>query len=466
MSVVTRFAPSPTGYLHIGGVRTALFNWLFTRHHGGKYLLRIEDTDKERSTQGAVDAILDGLAWMGLDHDEPPVFQSTRADRHREVVAEMLAQGKAYKCFATPEELAEMRETAKAEGRNPGYDGRWRDRDPSEAPAGAPFVVRVRTPLDGSTVIEDVVQGRVEVQNGEIDDFVLLRGDGSPTYMLAVCVDDHDMGVTHVIRGDDHLNNAFRQAQIYAAAGWDLPAFGHIPLIHGADGAKLSKRHGAVGVEEYRERGYLVEAVFNALLRLGWSHGDDEIISREQAIEWFDLADVNRGASRLDMDKMLALNAHYLKEAAPATLLELAQPFMAAAGWADIDEEGLARLQRGMPAVADRAKTLADIGAMAKYYLQEPPIDIEDKAQKALSEEGLLVVSDMAEVLAGVDQWTEESIKAAMMGYAEAKDLKVGKVFQPLRAALTGAMASPGVTEVAFAFGREKTLRHLQAVLA
>ena len=465
MSVVTRFAPSPTGFLHIGGVRTALFNWLFARHHGGKYLLRIEDTDKERSTQEAVEAILDGLAWMGLDHDEAPVFQSTRAARHREVVEQMLAQGKAYKCFATPEELTQMRETAKAEGRNPGYDGRWRDRDPAEAPAGEPYVVRVKTPTDGSTVIEDVVQGRVEVQNAEIDDFVLLRGDGSPTYMLAVCVDDHDMGVTHVIRGDDHLNNAFRQAQIYAAADWDLPAFGHIPLIHGADGAKLSKRHGAVGVEEYREQGYLVDSVFNALLRLGWSHGDDEIISREQAVEWFDLADVNRGASRLDTDKMLALNTHYLKEQDASTLLTLAGPFIEAEGWTDIDADGLARLALAMPAVADRAKTLADVGSMAKYYLQEPPIGIEEKAQKALSEEGLAVLTDMLGVLGDVVDWTEEGIKSAMMEYAETKELKVGKVFQPLRAALTGAMASPGVTEVAFAFGKEKTLRHLQAVL-
>ena len=309
------------------------------------------------------------------------------------------------------------------------------------------------------------MQGRVEVLNAEIDDFVLLRADDSPTYMLAVCVDDHDMGVTHVIRGDDHLNNAFRQAQIYAAAGWELPAFGHIPLIHGADGAKLSKRHGAVGVEEYRDQGYWVEAVFNALLRLGWSHGDDEIISRDQAIEWFDLPDVNRGASRLDVDKMLALNAHYLKEKGAAELLTLARPFIEAEGWSDLSDDEVARLVLGMPAVADRAKTLADIGSMAKYYLQEPPIEIEEKAQKALGEDGLAVVADMVGVLGAVENWTEEGIKAALSGYAEAKELKVGKVFQPLRAALTGAMASPGVTEVAFAFGKEKTLRHLKAVL-
>lgn len=465
MSVVTRFAPSPTGFLHIGGVRTALFNWLYARHHGGKYLLRIEDTDKERSTQEAVDTILESLAWMGLDHDEDPVFQSTRADRHREVAEKMLADGRAYKCFATPEELTEMREKAKAEGRNPGYDGRWRDRDPSEAPAGAPFVIRVKTPTEGTLVIEDVVQGRVEVQNSEIDDFVLLRADGTPTYMLAVCVDDHDMGVTHVIRGDDHLNNAFRQAQIYHAAGWDLPTFGHIPLIHGADGAKLSKRHGAVGVEEYREQGYLVEAVFNALLRLGWSHGDDEIISREQAVEWFDLPDVNRGAARLDMDKLAALNAHYMKEKSADELFALATGFITSAGWSDLDAEAEARLKLGLPALADRAKTLVDIGATAKFYLQEPPIEIEEKAQKALNEDGLAVLADMVDVLGGVADWTEDNVKAALMAYAESKELKVGKVFQPLRAALTGAMASPGVTEVAFAFGREKTLRHVQAVL-
>ena len=465
MSVVTRFAPSPTGFLHIGGVRTALFNWLFARHHGGKYLLRIEDTDKERSTQEAVDAILAGLDWMGLDADGETVFQSTRADRHRAVAEEMLANGRAYKCFATPEELSAMREAAKAEGRNPGYDGRWRDRDPAEAPAGAPFVIRVQTPQEGSTVIDDVVQGRVEVQNSEIDDFVLLRADGSPTYMLAVCVDDHDMGVTHVIRGDDHLNNAFRQAQIYQAAGWDLPAFGHIPLIHGADGAKLSKRHGAVGVEEYRDQGYLQEAVFNALLRLGWSHGDDEIIPRAQAVEWFDLADVNRGASRLDMDKVAALNAHYLKAMPAGEALALALPFVAEAGWDAPGDEEQARLERAMPSIADRSKTLRDVAEMARFFLQAPPIEIEDKARKALDEDGLVVLRDMRTVLATVDAWDEDSIKAALMAYAEAKELKLGKVFQPLRAALTGAMASPGVTEVAFAFGPEKTQQHIAAVL-
>ena len=465
MTVVTRFAPSPTGFLHIGGVRTALFNWLYARHHGGKYLLRIEDTDKERSTQGAVDAILSGLDWMGLDADGETVFQSTRADRHRAVAQEMLDNGSAYKCFATPEELSAMREAAKAEGRNPGYDGRWRDRDPAEAPEGSAFVVRVRTPQDGSTVIEDVVQGRVEVQNSEIDDFVLLRADGSPTYMLAVCVDDHDMGVTHVIRGDDHLNNAFRQAQIYQAAGWDLPSFGHIPLIHGADGAKLSKRHGAVGVEEYRNQGYLQEAVFNALLRLGWSHGDDEIISRAQAVEGFDLTDVNRGASRLDMDKVATLNAHYLKALSAGDALAAAQPFIKQAGWDVLNGEEHARLERAMPSILDRSKTLQDVAAMARLFLQEPPIAIEDKAQKALDEDGLAVLRDMKNVLEGVKVWDEAEIKAALMAYAEARELKLGKVFQPLRAALTGTMASPGVTEVAFAFGPEKTSQHIAAVL-
>ena len=314
-NIVTRFAPSPTGFLHIGGVRTALFNWLFARHHQGRYLLRIEDTDRKRSTEEAIGAILDGLEWMGLSGDEEPFFQSQHATRHSEVAKSLLEAGKAYNCYATPEELSEMRETAKAEGRSMRYDGRWRDRDPADAPSGVDPVVRLRAPQDGETIIADLVQGDVRVANGELDDMVLLRSDGTPTYMLSVVVDDHDMGITHVIRGDDHLTNSFRQAQLYQLMGWKIPEFGHMPLLHGADGAKLSKRHGALGVEAYRDMGFLNEAMFNYLLRLGWGHGDDEIISREEAIEWFTLEGVGKSPARFDMEKLTSLNAHYIREA-------------------------------------------------------------------------------------------------------------------------------------------------------
>ena len=361
MTVVTRFAPSPTGFLHIGGARTALFNWLFSRHHGGKYLLRIEDTDRKRSTQEAIDAILDGLQWLGLAADEEPLFQSTRLDRHADIARQLLADGKAYHCYCTPEELAAMRETAKAEGRSMRYDGRWRDRDPSDAPTDIPPVVRFRAPQTGETILNDTVQGDVTVANDQLDDMVLLRADGTPTYMLSVVVDDHDMGITHAIRGDDHLTNAFRQTQLFLALGWQPPVYGHMPLIHGADGAKMSKRHGALGVDAYRDMGYLPEALLNYLLRLGWSHGDDEIISREQAVEWFDIADVNRGAARFDFDKLSSLNAHYIKASDNEHLVDLIGPGIEKALGATTDITARTRLTDGMNSLKDRAKTLNEL---------------------------------------------------------------------------------------------------------
>ncbi|MBX6324324.1 MAG: glutamate--tRNA ligase, partial [Rhodospirillaceae bacterium] len=359
MSVVTRFAPSPTGFLHIGGARTALFNWLFARHHGGTFLLRIEDTDRERSTAAAIDAIFSGLRWLGIDWDGEALFQSSRASRHAEVAGQLVAAGKAYRCYATPEELAVMRESQRRTGRP--VRSPWRDRDPVQVPAGVAPTIRLRAPLDGETVVGDLVQGEIRVDNAQLDDMVLLRGDGTPTYMLAVVVDDHDMAVTHVIRGHDHLTNTFRQVQLYQALGWDIPAFAHIPLIHGPDGAKLSKRHGALGVEAYREMGFLPEAVRNYLLRLGWAHGDDEVISTEQAIAWFDLDGVGRSPARFDLAKLTNLNAHYLRQRDPASLLELVLPFIEERLGRPVDAAGRERLLRGLPGLQPRARARVEL---------------------------------------------------------------------------------------------------------
>ena len=367
MTVVTRFAPSPTGFLHIGGARTALFNWLFARHHGGTFLLRIEDTDRARSTEAAVEAILDGLKWLELDWDGDAVSQFERRGRHAEVAHQMLAAGHAYRCYASPEELEAMRAEQKATGQPMRYDGRWRDRDPAEAPAGISPVIRLKAPQEGETVLADHVQGEVRVQNAQLDDMVLLRADGTPTYMLSVVVDDHDMNVTHVIRGDDHLTNTFRQIQIYRAMGWDLPQFAHIPLIHGADGAKLSKRHGALGVDAYRDMGYLPEAVRNYLLRLGWGHGDDEIISTEQAIEWFDLGGIGRSPSRFDFAKLDNLNAHYMRLADDARLVSLIVPLIEAKSGGHVSSEARDLLTRAMPGLKQRAKTLVELADSAHF---------------------------------------------------------------------------------------------------
>ncbi|MHA1536477.1 MAG: glutamate--tRNA ligase [Alphaproteobacteria bacterium] len=461
MSVVTRFAPSPTGFLHIGGARTALFNWLFARHHGGEYRLRIEDTDLKRSTEEAKTAILDGLTWLGLDWDGEVVYQSKCRERHRQIVDELLDSGNAYRCYCSPEELAQMREAAKREGRHVGYDGRWRDRDPSEAPPGVDPAIRLRAPLDGETIIEDQVQGSVRVANAQLDDMVLMRADGAPTYMLAVVVDDHDMKISHVIRGDDHLNNAFRQTQIYRALGWQPPAFAHIPLIHGADGAKLSKRHGALGVNAYREMGMLAPAMRNYLLRLGWSHGDDEIISSEQAVEWFDLADVGKSPARFDLAKIENLNAHYLRETDDAALAAMIAPLIESDTGEGLDAAARDRLARGMPGLKPRADTLVSLAAAGAFYAARPAFT--DKAKKLLDAEAKAILAAVSAKLEGAEDWSEEGLEAALRAFAEDSDppLKFGQLAQPLRAAVTGSTTSPGLFEVLAVLGREEVLRRI-----
>ncbi len=467
MAVVTRFAPSPTGFLHIGGARTALFNWLFTRHHGGVFRLRIEDTDRVRSTQPAIEAIIDGLSWLGVDWDDEIVYQSQRAERHAEVARQLLAAGHAYHCFATQEELAEMREAARREGRPIRYDGRWRDRDPSEAPPGVPPVIRLRAPQEGETVIQDLVQGEVRVGNEHLDDMVLLRADGTPTYMLSVVVDDHDMGITHVIRGDDHLNNAFRQAHVFLGMGWELPAFAHIPLIHGPDGSKLSKRHGALGVDAYRDMGYLPEAMRNYLLRLGWGHGDEEIIDTERAIELFDLDGVGRSPARFDMVKLTNLNGHYMREAEDGRLVDLIWPHLQAlVAPHPLSEAARDLLVRAMPGLKVRAKTLVELASSAAFYVRPRPLPMDEKAAKLLDPEAKQLLRDLAPRLEGIDDWTETEAEARVRSFAEDQGKKLGKVAQPLRAALTGSTTSPGIFEVMALLGREETLARLRDAAA
>lgn len=462
MTVVTRFAPSPTGFLHIGGARTALFNWLYARHHGGTYLLRIEDTDRQRSTDAAVDAILDGLSWLGLDWDGDAVSQFARKDRHAEVAQQMLAAGRAYYCYASPDELEEMRAAQKAAGQPVRYDGRWRDRDPSEAPAGVKPVIRLKAPQEGETVLKDRVQGEVTVQNAQLDDLILLRADGTPTYLLAVVVDDHDMGVTHVIRGDDHLTNTFRQIQIYNAMGWDLPEFGHIPLIHGPDGAKLSKRHGALGVDAYRDMGYLPEAIRNYLLRLGWGHGDDEIISTEQAVEWFNLEGIGRSPSRFDFAKLENLNAHYMRQADDARLVGLAAPRLEAELGRALTESERDLLARAMNGLKQRARTVVDLAQSARFYLAARPLAMDDKAAALLDEKGRGVLTDLAARFEAEADFTAATLEGLVRAFAEERGEKLGKIAQPLRAALTGSTVSPPIFEVAELLGRAETLARMK----
>jgi len=462
MTVVTRFAPSPTGFLHIGSARTALFNWLFARHHGGKYLLRIEDTDRARSTEPAIEAILDGLSWLGLDWDGDVTYQFARAARHAEVARQMLAEGKAYYCYASPQELEEMRAAQRKAGVPIRYDGRWRDRDPKEAPAGVAPVIRLKAPQGGQTVIKDAVQGEVKVENAQLDDMILLRADGTPTYMLAVVVDDQDMGITHVIRGDDHLNNAFRQLQIIKAMGWPEPVYAHIPLIHGPDGAKLSKRHGALGVDAYRDMGFLPAALRNYLLRLGWGHGDDEIISTEQAIEWFDLPGVGRSPSRFDMAKLTNLNAHYLREMPDAELLPLVLPRIAAKVGGKIEPAGLQRIERGMNGVKQRSRTLIELADNLVFYAKDGAPEIgDDKARGLLTPEAKALLGKLAEALAGENDWSEKAMEDAIRRFAEAHGVKLGQVAQPLRVALTGSTASPGIFEVLSVLGPAEARQRL-----
>nr|USU30738.1 glutamate--tRNA ligase [Methylobacterium sp. OTU13CASTA1] len=466
-TVVTRFAPSPTGYLHIGGARTALFNWLYARRFGGRMLLRIEDTDRERSTQGAIDAILDGMRWLGLDWDGDVIYQYARADRHREAAETLLASGHAYRCYATPDELTAMREAARAEGRPLRYDGRWRDRDPSEAPAGAKPVIRLRAPLEGETVVEDGVQGRVVWQNRDLDDLVLLRSDGNPTYMLAVVVDDHDMGVTQVIRGDDHLTNAARQRQISDALGWDAPAMAHIPLIHGADGAKLSKRHGALGVDAYRDLGYLPAALRNYLVRLGWSHGDQEVFSTDEMIAAFDLKSIGRSPARFDFAKLENLNGLYIRGADDADLVAALDGVLPALG----PSRGIAspmapelreKLIAAMPGLKERAKTLVDLLDSAYYLTATRPLALDDKAASLLGPEARTRLSAILPALEALPEWSAAATEGTVRAFAESAAVKLGQIAQPLRAALTGRATSPPVFDVMAVLGREECLSRLR----
>jgi len=449
--IVTRFAPSPTGFLHIGGARTALFNWLYARHHGGRFLLRIEDTDRARSTQEAIDAILDGMRWLGLDWDGHEYYQSQFQARHADVAHELLAAGHAYRCWLSPEELAAQRETARAEKRPFRIESPWRDR--SDGP-DAPFVLRLKAPRTGEVTIEDRVQGPVTVANEELDDFVLLRSDGTPTYMLAVVVDDHDMGVTHIIRGDDHLNNAFRQLAIIRAMNWPEPVYAHVPLIHGSDGAKLSKRHGALGVEAYRdEMGMLPEAVANYLLRLGWGHGDEEIISRDDAVAWFDIDQVGKSPSRFDLKKLEHLNGHYLRAADPARLASLVA--------ARMDGADEARLAAAMPFLTPRAKDLNELAEGAAFLFAARPLAMDEKAAALLEGPARDLLALVHAKLAALPEWSAEATEQAVREVAEAEGAKLGQLAQPLRAALTGRATSPGIFDVLALLGREESLARI-----
>jgi len=452
--VVTRFAPSPTGFLHIGGARTALFNWLFARHHGGKFLLRIEDTDKIRSTKEAIDAILDGMRWLGLDWDGHEYYQSQFWARHAEIAHKMLDRGHAYRCYMTQAELAEQRELAAKERRPFRINSPWRD--VTEQQGDKPFVIRLKAPHEGETVIDDRVQGRVTVQNAEIDDFILLRSDGTPTYMLAVVVDDHDMGVTHVIRGDDHLNNAFRQLAIIRAMGFPEPIYAHVPLIHGPDGAKLSKRHGALGVDAYRdELGYLPEAVDNYLLRLGWGHGDAEIISREQAIEWFDLDHVGKSPSRFDFKKLENLNGHYIREADDARLADLIAPKLG------ISNNRKPLLVQAMSELKARAHTLNQLADGARFLFEKRPLEMDEGAAALLTPDARTLLAGAHKALAALAEWDAASLEAAVREVAEGSGVKLGKIAQPLRAALTGRTTSPGIFDVLALLGRDESLARI-----
>lgn len=465
--IVTRFAPSPTGFLHIGGGRTALFNWLYARGRGGKMLLRIEDTDRERSTKEAIDAILDGLKWLGIDWDGETIYQFSRVARHREVVKQMLASGAAYRCYASPEELAGMREKARAEGKTRLYDGRWRDRDPGDALPGVKPAIRLKAPLTGETMVEDQVQGRVTWQNENLDDFVLLRSDGTPTYMLAVVVDDHDTGVTHIIRGDDHLNNAARQTQIYQALGWKVPVMAHIPLIHGPDGSKLSKRHGALGVDAYRALGYLPVAMRNYLVRLGWSHGDQEIFSTEEMIAAFDLPQIGRSPARFDFAKLESLNGHYMRTSSDRALLAAIDGLLphlpngaeiAARLTPAVREQILAAMRE----LKERAKTLVELIDAASFIWAARPLALDDKAVTLLTSDARAMLGEVIPELEAVQPWSADATEQAVRAYAERKGSKLGAVAQPLRAALTGRATSPGIFNVLAVLGRQESLARLR----
>lgn len=461
--IVTRFAPSPTGFLHIGGARTALFNYLFAKHHGGDFLLRIEDTDRKRSTEEAVEAIFEGMSWLGLHHDQEVVFQYSRKDRHIEIAQQLLKSGHAYHCYSSKEELTAMRESAKKNGRPYGYDGTWRDRPAADAPKDVAPVVRFRAPKEGKTVIKDLVQGDVITQNDQLDDMILLRSDGTPTYMLSVVIDDHDMGVTHVLRGDDHLINAARQAQLIMSIGWELPEYAHIPLIHGADGAKLSKRHGALGVDAYRDMGYLPEAVKNYLLRLGWSHGDDEIISEEQATEWFGTEGLGKSPSRFDFAKLENINGQYMREITPnKRLLEVMTPVLEKLLNRELTEENKKLLLASLSEFKSRAKNINDLAEATLFLFAERPLTLIPKAEKLLKDDVKIMLGKLHDTFTNITDWTKENIEEAVKCFSETEDLKLGKVLQPVRAVLTGSNVSPSVFEILIWLGKDESLNRIR----
>ena len=467
MSVITRFPPSPSGSLHIGSARTALFNWLYAHHHGGKFLLRIEDTDLIRSSQKAVDSIFEGLAWLGLTWDCEAIFQSKNLERHTQVAKRLLEAGMAYKCYCTQDALDMMRTTARQQGKRVFYDRRWRDRGPEEAPSGLPHVVRIKMPLEGETTIQDHVQGKVTILNEQLDDFIIVRADGTPTYMLSVVVDDHDAGVSHIIRGDDHLNNAFRQHHLYKAANWRIPEYAHIPLIHGAKGEKLSKRHGATSVQEYQDDGFLPDALRNYLLRLGWSHGDDEFISTKQAIEWFDLDAVRRSPSRFDLTKLESINAHYMRQANPNSIIEAIVERLQKVNDEEVGDLGRQRITEALPQIAQRAKTLVQLTNAALFLVQAPSFPLKDqKAEKILLNGGLKILKDLKDSLADLTLWNAEALEVDLRSRGEELGLGFGKIAQSLRVALCGSTTSPGIFDVLVILGREDSLARIDRAIA
>ena len=461
MKVITRFAPSPTGYLHIGGVRTALFNWLFAKNNNGQFKLRIEDTDIKRSTQEAKEAILDGLKWLDLHWDEEEIYQSKRIERHKEIVNELLNLGFAYKCYCSPEELNEMREQARNEKRAPRYNGKWREKDPSEAPKDVKPVIRIKCPQLGSTNINDIVQGDISINNNELDDFIIMRSDGTPTYMLSVVVDDHDMGVTHVIRGDDHFTNTFRQKQIYNALKWNLPIYAHIPLIHGMDGGKLSKRHGALGVDSYDDMGYLQEAMLNYLLRLGWSHGDKEIISREEAIKLFNLESVGKSSAKFDIERLNSLNAYYIDNKKTEDLVKLIDKFYKNKKNFNISNKSLKLIFNGMNGLKSRARTINELAEMCSFYIEEAPITLDKKSKKVLNTENISMLKLYYKQLSKLETWNKSEIEEDIKIYCKSNSINLGKLAQPLRAAITGKSVSPGLYELMEVLGKSETLERI-----
>ncbi len=466
MTVVTRFPPSPTGFMHVGNARTAIFNWLYARHNGGKFVVRIEDTDRKRHSEEAVKAIMDGLEWLGLDYDGEVISQFSKLERHTEIAKEMIVKGQAYYCYCSPEELDEMRNKAREEGRKTFYDRCWRDADPNTAPKDVKPVVRIKAPLDGSTIIHDKVQGKIEVANDQLDDFIILRSDGTPTYMLSVVVDDYDMGITHVIRGDDHLNNTFRQKIIFDAMGWKAPEYAHLPLIHGADGAKFSKRHGAQSIQEFREMGYLPDAIFNYLLRLGWSHGDDEIISRHDAVKWFDFDHIGKAPAKFDFAKLDSLNAHYINEADADDLIEQAKPFFKSRHNLELNDIAIARIKAGIDELKSRAKTLLQLVDEGAFYAKSIPFEYDEKAQKNLKDAGDVLSDLLQEFKSYTGEFTSEYIQEICKKIANDKrDGKLGKVAMPLRAALTGTTVSPSIFHAAEILGKDETCKRIESAI-